>query len=924
MNEWNWNGARWWKFDFHAHTPMSDDYGKSSSRQSELKARTPREWLIDYMKAGVDCVAVTDHNSGAWIDELKRELEKLSRERPAEYRPLHLFPGVELSVHGGIHMLAIFGPGTTTSDIDTLFGSVGFPGANKGKPDSVTTKAFTEVAAEITRAGGISIPAHVDDTNGIFTELQGLTLQQALDSKHIFAMELVNANYKKPEAYASSRLAWTEVIGSDAHHPSGQPGENYPGSRFTWIKMGVPSIEGLRLALLDGSLSVIRSDATQTDPNAHAETVIESVEIEKARFMGRPSVFSVQFNPWMNAIIGGRGTGKSTLVEFIRIAMRREDELPNNLKRDFEKYRQTYANHDDSGLLTPEATIRVVYRKNGIRYRIQWNPDGNLEPIEEQHQDGGWQKSEGDISQRFPVRMYSQKQVFQLAKEPLALMRIVNDAPEVGYKEWRREVEAEENKFLALKTKVREIEAGLSDEPRLKGELEDITRKLAVFEKGHHADLYKTLQTRKRQENALESWEANVSQAGATLRNIAGKIEPENIDESVFDSSKPEDVAILEQARRVSASMAGFASNVKKMADEADGFIAAWQVANKASEWRKAVDESVAAYGELQKRMVGEGISDSSEYGLLVQRRQTIERQLKEFAGRREQITKIKEQADECLIRIKAARRIITQKREGLFAEVLRDNRLVRIGVVPYGAKENVVEEFRTLIQRPDGRFDKDIGEPGQGGWLGNLYDGEPSLSELEARIESIKHDVRSIAGDPQHADVADRRFATHLAKLQPEAVDRLDLWFPEDSLAVEYCNPSEKRKFRPIHEGSPGQKTAALLAFLLTYGHEPLILDQPEDDLDNHHIYGLIVGQLREIKRKRQVIVVTHNANIVVNGDAELVVALAARGGQTQQEASGCLQDKAVRQTICEVMEGGEKAFEQRYRRIALEVHHV
>ncbi len=80
-------------------------------------------------------------------------------------------------------------------------------------------------------------------------------------------------------------------------------------------------------------------------------------------------------------------------------------------------------------------------------------------------------------------------------------------------------------------------------------------------------------------------------------------------------------------------------------------------------------------------------------------------------------------------------------------------------------------------------------------------------------------------------------------------------------------------------------------MAFLFSYGEEPIILDQPEDDLDNHRIYDLIVGQLRRIKQRRQVIVVTHNANIVVNGDAELVVTLAARGGETQKDCFGCLQ---------------------------------
>ena len=82
-----------------------------------------------------------------------------------------------------------------------------------------------------------------------------------------------------------------------------------------------------------------------------------------------------------------------------------------------------------------------------------------------------------------------------------------------------------------------------------------------------------------------------------------------------------------------------------------------------------------------------------------------------------------------------------------------------------------------------------------------------------------------------------------------------------------------------------------------MSYGEEPIILDQPEDDLDNHLIYSLIVKQLRTIKQRRQVIV-----------------------GETQHEAQGSLQQRTVPDTICNVMEGGREAFDQRYRRISLE----
>ena len=70
---WPYPGSRWWKFDFHTHSPASEDYGKGP-RHAELKQITPHEWLLGFMRAGVDCVAITDHNSSEWISKLKEAL----------------------------------------------------------------------------------------------------------------------------------------------------------------------------------------------------------------------------------------------------------------------------------------------------------------------------------------------------------------------------------------------------------------------------------------------------------------------------------------------------------------------------------------------------------------------------------------------------------------------------------------------------------------------------------------------------------------------------------------------------------------------------------------------------------------------------------------------------------------------------------
>ena len=159
--------------------------------------------------------------------------------------------------------------------------------------------------------------------------------------------------------------------------------------------------------------------------------------------------------------------------------------------------------------------------------------------------------------------------------------------------------------------------------------------------------------------------------------------------------------------------------------------------------------------------------------------------------------------------------------------------------------------------------------------------------------------------------------FDAALMRAPLEGIDRLALYTPEDSVRVSFTENRPGSSWRSLSQGSPGQQTAALLAFVLGFGKEPIILDQPEDDLDNTLIYQLLVTRLREEKVNRQVIVITHNPNIVVHGDAEFVVSLNIRQSQTVIERQGGLQERDVRDEICTVMEGGKEAFETRYRRI-------
>lgn len=113
----------------------------------------------------------------------------------------------------------------------------------------------------------------------------------------------------------------------------------------------------------------------------------------------------------------------------------------------------------------------------------------------------------------------------------------------------------------------------------------------------------------------------------------------------------------------------------------------------------------------------------------------------------------------------------------------------------------------------------------------------------------------------------------------------------------------------------SKGQRATALLLLLLGASKSPLVIDQPEDDLDNRFVYDGIVQRLRDLKGTRQIIASTHNANVPVLGDAELIVALEGDGqhGWPVEDGIGSLDDAVIRALAESLLEGGPAAFNAR-----------
>ncbi len=938
-NSWSYPGARWWKFDFHTHTPASKDTSAWQHAIGTPNELTPETWLLKYMAAGIDCVAVTDHNSGAWVDRLKAAYAAMKTRQSAGFRELHIFPGVEISVNGGFHLLAIFDVTASGSDIDTLLGRVDYA-CTKGDSDGVTRMAAAEVVQAVLDAGGLPIPAHADMSKGLLhpaavgsrkAAIDHPTLKQILDNPGILAMEVVDPMAAKPTAYTLANLKWSEVIGSDCHSFQGV---NVPGSRYTWIKMAEPSLEGLRLSLLDGQdVSVRRSDVADAfSPFNRPEHFIESVEVVDAHFMGRNSQPAVlKFNPYFNAVIGGRGTGKSTIVHALRLAYRRERELDvgSEAGETFVRFNKVSRTHSEPGGLLTNTRIAVILSRDGVRHRLTWCQDGQG-PVVEESQDalGQWNASASQAvtEQRFPVRLFSQGQISALAGESQqALIQVIDEA---AHTQGAQATLAEAKRaFLATSAKLRELGGKLQGRDALNLSLADVQRKLARFESAHPADVLKAYQRTSRQSRELERQFDAATDMVVNLRAVAVNLEAEDVPDALFDA-----VADA-QAVAFVAQLAGAIALAKTQLEAAAEILGSKGSALRTqllqSDWQKQIDLAKAAYDALKADLLAQGVSDPSEYGRLVQERQRLDIESKRLDALQKQLEDLKQQAKAQQEQVWLARRGVSEVRKNFLQQTLLENRFVRMRLVPYSRDALVIERsLRDVLGAPD-KFKDDIYVEAQAGIAGkgliadlllnpDLTDslGQPATPEFENGLKRVQ--TRLVSACRGSVDLGSRfsKFLAAEAEKHPELIDHILCWSPEDGLEVEYSRKGDGQDFQSIGQASAGQRAAAMLAFLLAHGNEPLVLDQPEDDLDNHLIYDLVVQQIRANKQLRQLIIVTHNPNIVVNGDAELIYALDFNH-QCFVSQFGSLQNKAMRDEICKIMEGGKDAFERRYQRL-------
>jgi hypothetical protein len=339
-----------------------------------------------------------------------------------------------------------------------------------------------------------------------------------------------------------------------------------------------------------------------------------------------------------------------------------------------------------------------------------------------------------------------------------------------------------------------------------------------------------------------------------------------------------------------------------------------WATTVAAIPWTAVHDAASQEY-EALKTLVREaaGDADLAGYSKLVEQRTELESRVKRLAEHEASLARLRIEGASLLQQAEVHERLLRSERERAIASWLQvsPGEGIKVTLIHMGNRDMAVTQLREIVRKPGGEFVNDITR-----LLAEIPMPGGTADPWDALV-SVRSTLReATAADPKGLD---RRFVRHLEHLRlttPEDFDRLALWTPEDRLKLELVKADGT--IEDIETGSAGQRTAGVLGLILALDDSPLVIDQPEDDLETRLISSIVVSSIRRLKKKQQVIIVSHNPNIPVNGAAEQIVEMKFAAGEIRVGTMGALQRQEVRRGVCEVMEGGKDALDKRYYRIS------
>lgn len=868
--------SRWLLADLQVHTPAD-----RAQRYGDVGGPDPNEEFADrlveaHANAGVTVMAVTDHNRIDWWPVLAAAGAR---------HGVTVFPGLEINVNK-CHLLMVWDcTGDGYALAGRFLGGLFEPGVDPltadRTPRAVSTGSVLDLARRAGQLNGLVLAPHATAAGmGLFGKNVCNVSSEVAQSGLILGFDVVGSN--RADVLTNPRSQFGDI--APAWFASGDTRDLADvGQRCVYLKLGPrPTLESLRQAFLMPATRIrfpghLRSNWQHVrgvrflEAPAPTWPRLTSVTVQG----GFHDSLEVQFGPGLNAIIGGKGTGKSTLVEILRYTLGAPESIapPPQAK-------EGVTNRQANFPANAEATVAYT-AADGEEYRI--TRVGGASSPARLHR--GAQTLDVEPSRRVRLRVFGQRELSELHRQPEALARFVLPHDGDAARGANSRVQEALRAARSLAEQLDELDAQAAASEEQAEELRDVQDRLGRLAEHGAAVLVAASQQLGAAETAVTAalaWPDELDTANASLRTAAA---PDLPDHPLL----PGAMASLLTAARVSVD--GAADAVQLAASDLRTGLR-----EPAEEWKAT---ALAERERLGRALADAGLTDPGELATLQKRETTLMQALAGADQREQRRQHLLGERREALEELAAARRAHSRLvDEAVRTLNERTGPRVRVLTQPL-ADSRPLRTFLTdvLGKRPtDEQMDR-LTRPGLPGLVQALNDGKQAL-----RVAGLT---------PAQADRLLE--LTGVQRHQLEEVDTPDAVTVEVDLGTEGTP-----RWTPLEDVSPGQAATAMLELALVSGDEPVIIDQPEDDLDNRFIYQEVVRQIAEVSQRRQVIVATHNANIPVLGDAELILALEATTGRGSTLACGGLDDPSVAEVARSILEGGDEAFTARARRYA------
>lgn len=870
------NGTRWLKADFHLHTRSDKEFTYIQSEDA-IKNNYPEEntFVNDYVEKlkseNITIGVITNHNKFA-KDEFVALRTKAKKEN------ILLLAGTELSVTdgaNGVHVLIVFSDEWLIDGKDsiTAFLNVAFQGKNEAEYENKngrTAKNLHEIVEDLNSycKDYFILFAHVEQNNGLWKEFAGGKIHDLTKSeytelrKHTLGFQKVRTGVERTKVINWLKPWYpAEVEGSDCKsidEIGSKDGE-------TWLKVGALTFSAVKYALMECKERVRKSP-----PEKYRHSYIKSISFDGGLLSGK----EVAFSPELNTFIGIRGSGKSSVLEVIRFGL--------NLK-------------------IPDDTIDINYKKNLVENVIGSGTEIKITVVDAFGQEC--------VIKRVGTALPSVYIDTVLQPGVSIEQTVIKNPVYFGQKELSASSEnfgtdfVEKligSKLLEIRQKIRQEEKTIqtlvfnldkiSDTGTLIKEnekkKEDIQYNLKIFADKGIEEKLKSQTGFDKDSSWFDSANRVIGEIEEQLQNVIDasllKINEKNEYESDYNQ---EEIACAKNClNKISSIVNGLKDCLNKMKEEHTNFSSSADAFGRKKNQAEEDFAKIRRELETQLRNEGEAVPNISNFKELNIRLTQTEEML---SALRKQKNDSVLKKNELLSELEKANELHHQEFMSMEKELSRinsDETALKIKCEFKGDKKSFLRIMKSE------------------------FTGTKIRESVYQELVSYYQDFADLYKDSE----------AHWKNVIPEGSLQLfkDTFRKKHAQLLTYRVPDKvsiQYQGKDLQQHSLGQRASALILFILSRkDNDIIIIDQPEDDLDNQTVYNDVIKLIKKVKPDIQFIFATHNANIPVLGDSEMVHACSFEENTIAVDSGNI--DKAVTQKqIVNIMEGGAEAFEKR-----------